>query len=82
MLGDNGIGTNREEVSDVKFQKTWAIDQWKGRHWTEISHQFKDYPENIRFISFKSLGVDNQHWAGHYGSKMAKASVTLSFDTC
>jgi len=57
-----------------------CVDQWTGGKWKQITHTFTEYGEGVRYILFQSCGKDTQFWQGHYGSKMAKASVILSFD--
>lgn len=38
-----------------------------------------DYGLGLRAISFAHSGSDALFWAGHYGSKMAGASVIMKF---
>jgi F-box protein 6 len=56
-----------------------TVEQWVGGRWQEASRVFEDYPVGVRYVSFTSYGKDTQYWAGHYGSKMAKASIRLRF---
>lgn len=44
-----------------------------------MSHEFENYGEDVRYVVFQSMGKDLQFWAGHFGPKMTKASVILSF---
>lgn len=47
--------------------------------WQKIEHTFSNYPRGTRYVFFQHSGKDEQFWAGHYGSKMAKASVIVSY---
>ncbi|VDM96030.1 unnamed protein product [Thelazia callipaeda] len=47
--------------------------------WQKIEHTFTNYPKGIRYVFFEHCGKDQQFWAGHYGSKMAKASVVIHY---
>ncbi|EJD74464.1 hypothetical protein LOAG_18227 [Loa loa] len=47
--------------------------------WQKIEHTFSNYPPGIRYVLFQHSGKDQQFWAGHYGSKMAKASVIINY---
>uniref|UniRef100_A0A0R3RTK6 FBA domain-containing protein n=1 Tax=Elaeophora elaphi TaxID=1147741 RepID=A0A0R3RTK6_9BILA len=51
----------------------------RDNEWEKIEHTFSNYPRGIRYILFQHGGKDQQFWAGHYGSKMAKASVTINY---
>lgn len=44
----------------------------------QVSHTFKNYSPDIRYIRFTHGGKDTQFWDGHYGSKMAGAKVYLT----
>lgn len=41
----------------------------------QVQHTFENYGRGLRKISFQHGGKDEQFWAGHYGSKMARACV-------
>lgn len=43
----------------------------------QVKHEFKNYGRGLRKIRFADGGRDRQHWAGHYGSKMAGAHVKV-----
>ncbi|VDM96396.1 unnamed protein product [Onchocerca ochengi] len=47
--------------------------------WQKIEHTFSNYPRGIRYVLFQHSGKDEQFWAGHYGAKMAKASVIVNY---
>lgn len=36
---------------------------------------FRDYVKGVRRIQFTHIGKDRQFWAGHYGTKMARACI-------
>uniref|UniRef100_A0A915IFS6 FBA domain-containing protein n=1 Tax=Romanomermis culicivorax TaxID=13658 RepID=A0A915IFS6_ROMCU len=65
-------------IIDV-FSEITSVEQWAGHAWKKVSHKFENYGIGLRYILFQSMGIDNQFWAGHYGPKMAKSSVTLTF---
>ena len=47
-----------------------------GRHeWEKLEHVFCDYPPGVRYIYFEDYGRDTSYWAGHYGAKLAGATV-------
>ena len=43
----------------------------------QVKHVFKGYGKGLRKIIFAHRGVDDAFWKGHYGSKMARACVTI-----
>ncbi|VDM48311.1 unnamed protein product [Toxocara canis] len=55
------------------------MEQWSNAEWQRVEHTFRDYPKGTRFVVFEHSGKDLQFWAGHYGSKMAKASIIVEF---
>lgn len=83
-------GTNRDDDSPYRrqppqnvvaefFQPT-IVEQWLGKAWQETTHTFENYGPGVRYVLFQSYGKDRQFWAGHYGPKMAGASLMLKFD--
>lgn len=68
---------DKNSVKLDHFEYEHTETQWTGRQWQKVEHVFKDYPVGVRTISFLHEGQDTQFWAGHYGSKMARASVKL-----
>lgn len=46
-------------------------------NWLRVENKFENYPEGVRFVTFRHLGVDNQFWMGHYGPKMTGAALFL-----
>ena len=44
---------------------------------SQVSHVFENYGTGLRVISFEHSGRDRLYWAGHYGSKMAGACVSV-----
>lgn len=45
----------------------------------QIEHRFENYGQGLRRISFVHGGRDRPFWAGHYGSKMARATVKVKY---
>jgi hypothetical protein len=43
----------------------------------QISHVFENYGRGLREINFTHGGMDKAFWAGHYGSKMAGACISV-----
>lgn len=43
----------------------------------QFESEFKNYGKGLRKILFGHGGQDKVGWAGHYGSKMAGACITL-----
>ena len=43
----------------------------------QVTHEFKNYGTGLARIIFCHGGRDKLFWAGHYGSKMAGASVCV-----
>ncbi|XP_029168524.1 F-box only protein 44-like [Nylanderia fulva] len=62
-----------------KFQFRDTLEGDKQNKWLHISHVFKNYGHGLREISFLHGGMDNSFWAGHYGSKMAGACISIKF---
>jgi len=73
---------NRQRVHDsaTQFETEIETAQWTGGEWQQVAHRFVDYPVGVREIVVRNAGKDRQFWAGHYGAKMAKTSVVVSFD--
>ncbi|VDP38162.1 unnamed protein product [Soboliphyme baturini] len=72
--------TPPDVITRTTFEKFTRVEQWQDGKWIQTVHSFRDYPEGIRVVMFYSIGLDNQFWAGHYGAKMAGASVVVHFD--
>ncbi|KAK0404548.1 hypothetical protein QR680_017503 [Steinernema hermaphroditum] len=67
-----------EEGTVFRFER--RMEQWGDLEWQEVKHVFTNYPQGVRRIRMSSYGQDNQFWKGHYGSKMAHASIRLEFE--
>ncbi|XP_014226462.1 F-box only protein 6-like [Trichogramma pretiosum] len=67
------------DVSIVKAKKKFKDTLWheKQNKWFKFEHVFKDYGPGLRKIVFNHGGQDSQFWAGHFGSKMTRASIIL-----
>ncbi|XP_015110546.1 F-box only protein 6 [Diachasma alloeum] len=69
------VNDKRKEID--RFQFFDAIDGSKQNEWHHVSHEFENYGPGVRKIIFQHTGKDSLFWAGHYGSKMAGASVVF-----
>uniref|UniRef100_A0A1I8EX86 F-box associated region family protein n=1 Tax=Wuchereria bancrofti TaxID=6293 RepID=A0A1I8EX86_WUCBA len=67
-----------DETTDTSITRIRMLDDLE-IEWQKIEHTFSSYPKGIRYVLFRHSGKDQQFWAGHYGSKMAKASVTVNY---
>ncbi|KAK0411792.1 hypothetical protein QR680_005850 [Steinernema hermaphroditum] len=68
-----------KKTTTFTFKRT--MRQWKDLDWFRVEHVFRNYPKGVRKVEMKSKGRDTQSWAGHYGSKMAHASVVVEDGT-
>lgn len=66
---------DRRETID-KFEFRFIEEQWSGREWHLITHEFENVTD-AHYVGFYHHGKDRQFWAGHYGSKMTGAFVEL-----
>ena len=64
-----------------KFQFIDTLEGEKQNKWHQVMHEFTNYGPGLRTISFYHGGMDHSFWAGHYGSKMAGASVYMKIPT-
>ena len=64
------------------YTHTEVTQQWEGGElgWRKVEHVFRGYSPGVRYVLFMDGGKDTQFWAGHYGSKMAAATVQVQFD--
>ena len=69
-------GGGQQTLAEYKFRKTMAPGE--GCSWSKVEHTFTNYPDGVVAVNFYHGGTDTQFWAGHYGSKMSGASVTIS----
>uniref|UniRef100_A0A914V0P0 FBA domain-containing protein n=1 Tax=Plectus sambesii TaxID=2011161 RepID=A0A914V0P0_9BILA len=68
-------------ISDVDERKeTVEKPQWSDGQWQKVEIVFSDYPKGTREVVLRGGGKDSQFWNGHYGPKMAKASIMVVFD--
>ncbi|CAG9533929.1 unnamed protein product [Cercopithifilaria johnstoni] len=65
-----------DETTDTSITRVRILREVE---WQKIEHTFSNYPSGIRYVLFQHSGKDQQFWAGHYGSKMAKASVIVNY---
>ncbi|KAK0169939.1 hypothetical protein PV328_010564 [Microctonus aethiopoides] len=73
LLGEN------DKVLDMYQFREHIMGDEKQNVWHYFEHEFVDYGLGLRAISFAHSGSDALFWAGHYGSKMAGASVIMKF---
>lgn len=67
-----------DTTSETSIFRIKHLYQGNNVRWQKIEHVFTDYPSGIRYIFFEHGGIDIQFWEGHYGPKMAKASVVVA----
>jgi len=70
------LAENRSVIDSFTFD--WREEQWLGKEWHKVVHVLTKYGPGLRYLTFRHSGQDTQFWKGHYGSKMAGASVTLA----
>ena len=72
---------NSDKAVITTFSSFRTIEQWQADAvgWVRVEHKFSQYGKGVRFIKFKDGGKDTLWWLGHYGSKMAGASVKIVF---
>uniref|UniRef100_A0A915PF04 FBA domain-containing protein n=1 Tax=Setaria digitata TaxID=48799 RepID=A0A915PF04_9BILA len=75
-LGRQRVMPRHDETTDTSIIRVRFLRE---TGWQKIEHTFSDYPKGIRYVLFKHSGKDEQFWAGHYGSKMANASVVINY---
>ncbi|MBD1833768.1 cadherin-like domain-containing protein [Cyanobacteria bacterium FACHB-472] len=46
--------------------------------WQQISHKFANYGAGVRYVYWEDGGKDVEYWAGHYGTQIDGASLTLT----
>jgi ketosteroid isomerase-like protein len=46
--------------------------------WQQISHTFANYGAGVRYVYWEDGGKDTEYWAGHYGTQIDGASLTLT----
>uniref|UniRef100_F1L5W2 F-box only protein 6 n=2 Tax=Ascaris suum TaxID=6253 RepID=F1L5W2_ASCSU len=68
-----------DATTNFSITRVRNMEQWSSAEWQYVEHTFNDYPVGIRFVVFEHSGKDLQFWAGHYGSKMTKASVIVNY---
>ena len=75
------LDEKRHSVKNFQYSK--KTSQWQGgeQGWLKVQHSFTDYGPGVRFVRFADGGKDLQWWAGHYGSKMAAARVSVKFSS-
>ncbi|KAG7201956.1 hypothetical protein KM043_004660 [Ampulex compressa] len=69
-------GINNEVLDSFQFRD--EIEGDRQNQWHHVSHEFKNYGPGLRKISFYDGGKDRSFWAGHYGSKMAGACISIN----
>ncbi|CAD6204913.1 GSCOCG00003047001-RA-CDS [Cotesia congregata] len=74
------LDKNDKELDVYVFRDNLEDDNDKQNKWLHFTHEFKNYGPGVRKILFQHSGKDNLFWAGHYGSKMAGASVIVKVE--
>ncbi|KAL0126871.1 hypothetical protein PUN28_005314 [Cardiocondyla obscurior] len=69
------INDENKVIYEYKFKDD--LQGEKQNQWLKVSHVFENYRPGLRTIIFEHVGKDKLFWAGHYGSKMSKASVSV-----
>lgn len=77
---ENANNSANGPKTNLTISRIFDFHQWSDAVWQRIEHKFICYPPGIRYVLFEHSGRDLQFWAGHYGAKMAKASIVVSFD--
>ncbi|XP_057318516.1 uncharacterized protein LOC130663360 isoform X1 [Microplitis mediator] len=68
-----------KELKLYRFRENLKDD--KQMEWLHFNYEFTNYGPGVRKVVFKHGGKDSLYWAGHYGSKMAGASVIVKLDS-
>lgn len=55
------------------------INQWNDSEWHVYKHVIENCPKETRFILWFHGGKDTQYWAGHYGIKITKSCLRITF---
>lgn len=63
------------------FIKENMFEQWTEGIWEKFTLEINDYDDDIDYIVYQHDGQDGLFWKGHYGVKMAGASLKFSFDS-
>ncbi|KAG8039142.1 hypothetical protein G9C98_003449, partial [Cotesia typhae] len=74
------LDKNDKELDVYVFRDNLEDDNDKQNKWLHFTHEFKNYGPGVRKVLFQHSGKDNLFWAGHYGSKMAGASVIVKVE--
>ncbi|VDN21349.1 unnamed protein product [Gongylonema pulchrum] len=72
-FGGNHLGSDATTPSSIT--RIRRMQSSTDALWQKIEHTFENYPKGTRYVVFEDAGCDDQFWAGHYGSKMAKATI-------
>ncbi|XP_031625517.1 F-box only protein 44-like [Contarinia nasturtii] len=69
------IGSQDQIMDSFIFKD--SLENERQNVWHKVEHKFTNYGRGLRIIRFKHGGSDRYFWAGHYGSKMARATVKV-----
>ncbi|XP_043283286.1 F-box only protein 6-like isoform X2 [Venturia canescens] len=69
------IGKKKKVLDSFEFQR--SIENNLQDTWHQMKHEFRNYGPGLEQIIFQHAGSDNLFWAGHYGSKMTRASIVI-----
>ncbi|XP_034934476.1 F-box only protein 6-like [Chelonus insularis] len=70
------LDENNKTLKSHKFRDILEGDE-KQNKWHHFTYEFTNYGTGVKQILFQDGGCDCLFWAGHYGSKMAGASVVV-----
>ncbi|KAH0951276.1 hypothetical protein HN011_000794 [Eciton burchellii] len=76
LLGGVDDCTHKQMILD-EFRHHDTMEGDRQNQWHFISHVFENYGRGLREINFTHGGMDKAFWAGHYGSKMAGACISV-----
>ncbi|XP_078518494.1 F-box only protein 27-like [Lissotriton helveticus] len=71
------LASDKKRVIDEYNLRPNPIPQWNNQNYHQVSHVFSHYSSGVRYVKFLHRGRDTQSWAGHYGARITKSSVTV-----
>ncbi|XP_078518384.1 F-box only protein 2-like [Lissotriton helveticus] len=71
------LASDKEEIIAEYKEAPDSIPQWNDESYHQVSHVFRNYGPNVRYVKFFHKGKDTQIWAGHYGARVTNSSVTV-----
>ncbi|MFH4974111.1 hypothetical protein AB6A40_000820 [Gnathostoma spinigerum] len=71
------LDPDKDTTTDTKIVRVRDMDEDSDTDWHYLEHTFTSYPPGIRYVIFVDSGKDTKFWKGHYGARMANASVVV-----